>query len=125
MISVAKAEWGAKHTCLSCGAKFYEMGRNPITCPACDAPFTVEAPGRARRSRKAEVVVVEPVVAAATKDAAAPSADDPAALVDDVDDLIDDDDEDDAVVALTDDDEDDGDDVLAEADINKNAISDE
>ncbi|MDP7546169.1 MAG: FYDLN acid domain-containing protein, partial [Alphaproteobacteria bacterium] len=59
ILSVAKAEWGAKHDCLSCGAKFYDMGRNPITCPACETPFAAAAPGRTRRARKAEVKEVE------------------------------------------------------------------
>ena len=119
MRSVAKAEWGAKHTCLSCGAKFYDMGRSPIVCPSCDAPFTVAAPGRTRRARKADVkeAVAAPVVAKAADDAD---------LIDDVDDLIeDDDDDDDIVVALTDDDDEDDDDVLAEADLRKSKISDE
>lgn len=128
---MAKAEWGAKHTCLSCGAKFYDMGRNPIICPACDAPFAAAAPSRTRRPRKAEakvVAVAAPVAVATTgDDKAASTGDDGESLIDGIDDLIDDDDddEDDAVVALATDDDDDDDDVLAEADLSKNKISDE
>ncbi|MDA1098948.1 MAG: TIGR02300 family protein [Proteobacteria bacterium] len=119
---MAKAEWGAKHTCLSCGAKFYDMGRNPITCPACAAPFALAAPGRPRRARKAEAKVVQIAVAtvADDKEASDDDDDDDVSLADGLDDLIDDDDddEDDALVALASDDDDD-DDVLAEADLSK------
>ena len=27
---MAKAEWGLKRTCLSCGARFYDLQREPI-----------------------------------------------------------------------------------------------
>ncbi len=124
---MAKAEWGAKHTCLSCGVKFYDMGRNPIICPACDAPFAAAAPGRTRRARKVEAKVVEVAVATAGDEKTASTGDDGESLIDGIDDLIedDDDDEDDVVVALAADDDDDDDDVLAEADLSKNKISDE
>ena len=117
---VAKPEWGTKQTCLGCGAKFYDMGRSPITCPACDEPFAVSAPSRSRRSRKEEQ---KP---AAAEDKTSKSDDEVVALAGEVDDLLDDDeedDDDDAIATLTDDDEDD--DVLAEADISKDKISDE
>lgn len=66
---MAKPEWGTKRTCLSCGAKFYDLMRSPILCPACGAEFDVEAAGRARRARTAgrpgpsEPQVVAPVEA--------------------------------------------------------------
>ena len=53
---VAKREWGAKHTCMGCGVKFYDLHRNPVTCPKCGTEIVVEttrpnfAVGR-RRSR--------------------------------------------------------------------------
>ena len=34
---MAKPEWGTKRICQSCGARFYDFGRSPITCPACGA----------------------------------------------------------------------------------------
>ena len=37
---MAKPELGTKRQCLSCGAKFYDLGRDPITCPKCSAVFT-------------------------------------------------------------------------------------
>ncbi|MDP6831767.1 MAG: TIGR02300 family protein [Alphaproteobacteria bacterium] len=130
IITVAKPEWGAKRTCLGCGAKFYDMGRNPITCPACDEPFAVAAPSRSRRTRKEEPKAAEPAAAAApvaVDDGAAADEDEVDALAAEVEDLLDDDedDEDDAIATLTDDEEEDDDDVLAEADIAKKEISDE
>ena len=121
---MAKPEWGAKHLCQGCGAKFYDMGRTPVTCPSCDEPVVVATPGRTRRVRKEEVKA-EPVAA---NDEAKKPKDGDEALASEVDDLVDDDDdEDDAVATLADDDDDDedDDDVLAEADISKDKISNE
>lgn len=73
---MAKPEWGSKRTCLSCGARFYDLQRSPINCPACGAVFDLEVAGRARRTRPAaravlpvdEVVVDDPELAAAAPD---------------------------------------------------------
>jgi uncharacterized protein (TIGR02300 family) len=46
---VAKPEWGVKRVCQSCAAKFYDLGRSPITCPKCAAPFDPEALLKSRR----------------------------------------------------------------------------
>ena len=32
---MAKPEWGSKHLCTECGARFYDMEQMPVTCPAC------------------------------------------------------------------------------------------
>ena len=53
---VAKAEWGVKRTCLSCGARFYDLQRESITCPACGAPFDASAQNKPRRARATPVV---------------------------------------------------------------------
>ena len=93
---MAKAEWGAKRQCASCGERFYDLNRDPITCPECGALFELEALTRGKRIRAvARTEVVEKVIEA-----------DDAELVDDED--ID---EDDAVLASADEDE--GDDVAA------------
>jgi len=34
-----KAARGAKRVCQSCGSKFYDLNRDPITCPICNAVF--------------------------------------------------------------------------------------
>ena len=90
---MAKAEWGAKRQCASCGARFYDLNRDPITCPECGALFELEALTRGKRVRAvARAEAVEKVVEA-----------DDVVLVDD------DDIEDDAVLAPEADDEDDAD----------------
>ena len=30
-----KPEWGAKHSCSSCGTKFYDFNKTPLICPKC------------------------------------------------------------------------------------------
>jgi len=34
-----KAARGTKRVCQSCSSKFYDLNRNPITCPICNAVF--------------------------------------------------------------------------------------
>ena len=48
---VAKPEWGSKRICQSCGAKFYDFGKTPIVCPACNATFDPEAVLKSRRGK--------------------------------------------------------------------------
>ena len=50
---MAKPEWGLKRSCLSCGARFYDMQRDPIICPSCEAEFDPLALVRPRRARAA------------------------------------------------------------------------
>src|ERR1700674_1755867 len=62
---VAKPEWGTKRICPSCGARYYDLLRDPIVCPKCSTAFDPEALLRARRVRPAAPVekAIEPVVA--------------------------------------------------------------
>jgi uncharacterized protein (TIGR02300 family) len=39
-----KAERGTKRVCQSCGGKFYDLNRDPITCPLCQAIYQNAAP---------------------------------------------------------------------------------
>ena len=41
---MAKAEWGVKRVCLElgCGARFYDLMRDPVICPKCGAELIVE-----------------------------------------------------------------------------------
>jgi len=48
---VTKLEWGTKRACQSCNARFYDMRRNPITCPKCGEAFEVQTSGRRSRTR--------------------------------------------------------------------------
>jgi uncharacterized protein (TIGR02300 family) len=65
--AVAKAEWGTKRTCLSCGARFYDLRREPIVCPACGATVDATVQSKPRRTRAAPAVAKVAAVAAATK----------------------------------------------------------
>lgn len=59
---MAKPEWGRKRICYACGSVFYDMRRDPIVCPKCDAGFDPEAILKSRRSR---IAVVEEIKAEA------------------------------------------------------------
>ena len=36
---MTKPDLGLKRRCMTCGAKFYDLNRTPITCPKCGTPF--------------------------------------------------------------------------------------
>ena len=40
-----KAERGTKRTCQNpeCGSRFYDLNRDPITCPICSSVYVVSA----------------------------------------------------------------------------------
>ena len=84
---MAKPELGFKRQCMNCGAKFYDLNRDPAVCPKCGTPMQASAVTRgaapvAARARPApeepeieaaagpEMVSLEDVEAAETKDAA-------------------------------------------------------
>ena len=54
---MANPEWGAKRICSSCGTKFYDLRRTPITCPKCETPYVPEPPPKPRRSAAPEAKV--------------------------------------------------------------------
>jgi uncharacterized protein (TIGR02300 family) len=43
---VAKPELGLKRQCMSCGAKFYDLNKNPAVCPKCGTVFQASALAR-------------------------------------------------------------------------------
>jgi uncharacterized protein (TIGR02300 family) len=47
---VVKPEWGAKHACQNCGAKFYDLQQVTAVCPSCDTAVP-KVPVRASRPR--------------------------------------------------------------------------
>ena len=61
---MAKPELGTKRLCAGCGAKFYDLNKDPITCPKCGTVYEVAVV--APRGR--------PDAAAARAQAAAPVA---------------------------------------------------
>ena len=62
---MAKPELGTKRFCASCGAKFYDLNKTPITCPKCGTPFQVAPvttrprPDQRAAARKVEVETEE------------------------------------------------------------------
>jgi hypothetical protein len=82
MAMAKKADRGTKRTCqnASCGSRFYDLARDPITCPVCGTVYELAvapvAEERARRPvKKPEYVVPKPA-------AELPEADGEDALVD-------------------------------------------
>jgi uncharacterized protein (TIGR02300 family) len=59
---VAKPELGTKRLCGECGAKFYDLSKDPIVCPKCDTVYEVQVlptRGRSDAASRAPVVAVE------------------------------------------------------------------
>ena len=48
---MANSELGSKHLCTECGARFYDLGRQPPTCPKCDTVVAAAPKPRPSRSR--------------------------------------------------------------------------
>ena len=46
---MAKPEWGIRRICQSCSAPFYDLRRDPIVCPKCEAVFDPESVLKSRR----------------------------------------------------------------------------
>ncbi len=67
---MAKPEWGLKRFCQNCGARFYDMRRDPPTCPKCGTPFTPRAVVRPRRNAPAAAVSKVPSPATVKDDLA-------------------------------------------------------
>jgi hypothetical protein len=95
---VAKPDWGKKLTCPSCGARFYNLNKEPATCPKCEATVEIQPVLKPRRT-PAEAPKPKKVVKKVSDDD------------DDVDALLDDDDDDDDLIEDTSDLDDDDDDV--------------
>lgn len=60
---MAKPELGTKRQCQSCGAKFYDLNRSPITCIKCGAEFHVAQAQRAPQAVEEEPEVPNPAEA--------------------------------------------------------------
>jgi uncharacterized protein (TIGR02300 family) len=117
--TVAKPELGTKRLCTSCGAKYYDLNRDPITCPKCGTVFEIVMTSRAAKAAKAaekaeddeddeDDVTAPEIVTLEEADAEAEGADDDVPDIDGDDvDLEDDDDADDGVFIEDEDDDDD------------------
>ncbi len=49
---MAKPELGNKHQCQNCGAKFFDLNKDPIVCPKCGTVF--QGAARVRAAAKPE-----------------------------------------------------------------------
>ena len=58
---MAKPELGTKRLCASCGAKFYDLNKDPIHCPKCGAVYEVVVATRPVRPQAAPVAPRPPV----------------------------------------------------------------
>jgi uncharacterized protein (TIGR02300 family) len=57
---MSKPARGTKRVCPSCGARFYDLSRSPITCPVCQAIYQVTPPV-SRRGERAQPVEAKKV----------------------------------------------------------------
>ncbi len=75
---MSKPELGAKHSCVSCGTRFFDLGREPAVCPKCATEQPAEQPRLKRQAPMPEEVkkVVKPVVADAEDEDILEDADD-------------------------------------------------
>lgn len=56
-------EWGVKRVCPTCATRFYDLTRDPMTCPSCSATFTLESLTATKpKAPRPEKAKQEPVV---------------------------------------------------------------
>jgi uncharacterized protein (TIGR02300 family) len=117
---VTKAELGIKRLCPNCGARYYDLNRNPVVCPRCGTEFEVPSAKARPQTARPAAAQVEPEVEAeapaaefvSLEEADEEATDSGAVKIDlgEDDEVIEsDDDEDDTFLA--DDDDEEGDDV--------------
>ncbi|HRJ62601.1 MAG TPA: TIGR02300 family protein [Azospirillaceae bacterium] len=102
---MAKPEWGVKRICPNCGARYYDMRKDPPVCPTCGTQFDPEALLKSRRARPApadDVKKAAPAPRGSVDDVEI--VDEAAELEDVVEDAVDDDGLEEAVDAGDDDD---------------------
>ncbi|QCO02367.1 TIGR02300 family protein [Azospirillum argentinense] len=107
---MAKPEWGVKRICPSCGARYYDLRKDPPVCPNCGSQFDPEALLKSRKARPAPVDDVKkaPVVSS-DEDAETETEDEESTELDEVEDDVSVDD-----IEETDETPEDEDDVLIE-----------
>ena len=59
---MAKSELGTKRLCGSCGAKFYDLSKDPIVCPKCETVFHPVVYTTSRSRSEAARAPVAPLV---------------------------------------------------------------
>ena len=75
---MAKPELGTKRLCGNCGAKFYDLNKDPIVCPKCHT--VMELAAVSPRARPDAAAAARAAAPAAEEEAPAPAAEDPFGL---------------------------------------------
>ncbi len=55
---MTKVNWGLKRQCVGCSSRFYDLGKNPASCPKCKTSNDINAPVKTRRGRAKATVEV-------------------------------------------------------------------
>lgn len=89
---MAKPELGEKHTCVSCGTRFFDLGKQPALCPKCGTEQPVEQPRLKRTAPLPEEQkkVVKPAIDPDDVDVEVPDDADDDDILESADDLDDD-----------------------------------
>jgi uncharacterized protein (TIGR02300 family) len=89
---MAKPELGEKHTCVSCGARFFDLGKEPAVCPKCGTEQPVEVPRLKRTAPLPEEQkkVAKPALEGDEMDLEVPEEGEDEDLLEDADELEDD-----------------------------------
>ena len=98
---MAKPEWGTKRMCPSCGQRFYDLNKSPMTCPSCEAEFSPDDFVKTRRG-KATPTAPAPKPAKEDSEKLVKAAPDDLDSTDDDDEKTLDDDDDDADTVIED-----------------------
>ncbi|KAA0681745.1 TIGR02300 family protein [Roseomonas genomospecies 6] len=87
---MAKPEWGVKRICPSCGARYYDLRKDPPVCPSCGSQFDPEALLKSRKARPAPVDDVKkaPVVTSDDEDVETETEDEESTELDEVEDDV-------------------------------------
>ena len=65
---MSKPELGTKRDCPSCGAKFYDLNKNPAVCSKCKHEFVPDTGAKAKRAKPVEKPKEKPVKRAVIAD---------------------------------------------------------
>ena len=60
--TVAKLDLGTKRLCPNCGARYYDLNKDPPVCPKCGTVFVMTAPKSRPQEAAPKAKVEEPVV---------------------------------------------------------------
>jgi len=90
-----KDEWGVKRLCPHCASRFYDLRRDPMSCPECGHPFSADSLTSGRgRAMIADKATPAPRAAAVDEIETDTEIEDDSGDVDIDDDLLEDDEDD-------------------------------